>query len=139
MNTLITRVAARVVTPLAVVMATWLFLRGHVAIGGGFSAAVAIGLAAVFRRMTTGAPTLRRLVERGVTPLVGLGIVLMVAYGFAGLLWGAGFLHAATWHVPLPVVGELPLPSTLLFELAIGVAVMAVVVAVAQELGEEER
>ena len=139
MNTLITRVAARVVTPLAVVMAAWLFFRGHVAIGGGFSAAVAIGLAAVFRRMTTGTPTLRRLVERGVTPLVGVGLLLMLAYGFAGFLWGTGFLHATTWHVRLPVLGELPLPSTLLFELAIGIAVMAVVVAVAQELGEEER
>lgn len=138
MNTVITRVAAQVIVPLAVVMAVWLFVRGHVAVGGGFSAAVTIGLAAVFRRMTTGSPMLRRLVERGASTLVGAGVLLMIAYGAAGMLWGNGFLHAQTWHVRLPVIGELPLPSTLLFELAIGVAVVSVVVAVVQELGEEE-
>ncbi|RCW39126.1 multisubunit sodium/proton antiporter MrpB subunit [Halopolyspora algeriensis] len=138
MNTVISRIAARVIAPIAIGLGIWLFLRGHFSLGGGFLAAVVVGLAAVFRWVTIRARTIERIVDRGIVGLVGTGLLVMIGYGFAGFLWATGFLGAKTAHPHVPVLGTLSVPSTLLFELGIAVTVMAVVVAVIQELGRDE-
>ncbi|NHD19365.1 MULTISPECIES: MnhB domain-containing protein [Actinopolyspora] len=137
MNTLISRIAARVVTPLAVVLGVLLYLRGHFTLGGGFLAAVVIGIAAVFRHITIGAKSVERLLDRGTGDVVGAGVLLMVLYGFAGYLWGGGFFASAELHLRLPALGEVTVPSTLLFELGIALTVVGIVVAVIHELGGE--
>jgi multisubunit Na+/H+ antiporter MnhB subunit len=134
-RSVISRTAARIVTPLAVLIGAYLLLRGHVALGGGFLASLVVGTAAVFRRLTTGAQTLEQVVERGVVTLVGVGLVVLVATGMLGYWWGNGFLAAATLHLPLPLVGEVAVPSSLLFEAGTIVVVLSVVLAVVQELG----
>lgn len=135
MNSVIARTAARIVTPLATLLGGWLFVRGHVALGGGFLASVVVGTAAVFRRLTIGARTIERAVEQGVVTFVGAGLVVLVTTGMLGYWWGDGFLATATLHLPLPLVGELAVPSTLLFEAGTVIVVLAVVLAVVQELG----
>lgn len=138
MSTLFSRVAARVITPLAVALGVFLWLRGHFALGGGFLAGGAIGVAVVFRHVTIGADAIERLLDRGVGHVVGAGLLVMIAYGFAGYLWGKGFMASATLHVEVPLVGDVAIPSTLLFELGVSVVVIGAAVAVIHELGDHE-
>lgn len=134
MNTVISRTAARVITPLATLLALWLLLRSHSALGGGFLAATALGLAAVFRIVTIGGRTTEAVIDRGATTLIGTGLLAMIGYALAGLLWGDGLLRATTVRLELPSMGSLSLSSALLFEFGIAATVFSVTVAVLDEL-----
>lgn len=137
MDTLIARVTSGWFTPVALALGVFLWLRGHDALGGGFLGAGVIALAAVFHDLTIGAGPLERLARRGVSVVIGTGLLLMIGTGIGGYLWGAGFLHAASHHWTLPVIGTVTLSTTLLFEFGVGAVVLGVVVAVVQQLGEE--
>jgi multisubunit Na+/H+ antiporter MnhB subunit len=134
-NTVIAQMAARWITPIAAVLAVYLIVRGHHSFGGGFLAAAVIGLAVVFRRMTIGAESVEKLIDRGVGDVVASGLLIVIATGFAGFVWGDGFLRSASLIIEVPIVGEIVLPSTLLFEIGVVVVVVGVVVAVIRELG----
>lgn len=138
MSSLMLRAAARSIGPVAVVVALYLLLRGHVSPGGGFVAAVVLGLAVLLRYWALGAGAVSRLLRLGPGPLVGIGLGTMLATGLAGWWWGGHFLEPAAVHLSLPIVGDVPLPSTLLFEIGVTVAVLAIVVAVVRELGRED-
>ena len=136
MNTVIMRLAARAVTPVAVALSLYLLIRGHVSVGGGFPAAVVLGLAITLRYWALGPASIRRLLRLGAGNLIGLGLVLMLAAGALGWVWGGHFLETATLHLDLPAVGEVEVSSTLLFEIGVAALVVAVVMAVVQALGE---
>ncbi|MHA6803615.1 MnhB domain-containing protein [Salinifilum ghardaiensis] len=138
MNTVISRIAARIVTPIALALGIWLFLRGHSSLGDSFLAGVVVSLAAVFRWVTIGARPVEQIIDRGVIGLVGASLLLMIAAGFGGFLWGDGFFSAESAHLHVPGIGEVSLSSAYLFELGIAATVLAVVVAVIQELGRDE-
>lgn len=138
MTSLLLRAAARVVSPVAVLLALYLLLRGHVSPGGGFVAAVVVGLAVLLRHWALGPASVARLMRLGAGNLVGVGLLIMLATGTAGWWWGEHFLAAATAHVSVPVVGDVALPSTLLFEVGVMLAVLAIVVAIVRELGRED-
>lgn len=134
MHTVISRIAAHVLTPLAGLVALWLLLRSHGALGGGFLAAGAAGLGAVYRTVTIGARTLERVIDRGAASLIGIALLIMGAYAFAGLLWGDGVFAAASVTFSVPLLGSKTLSSTLLFEAGVTLAVGSVVIAVLDEL-----
>jgi hypothetical protein len=85
--------------------------------------------------MTIGAESVEKLIDRGVGDVVASGLLIIIATGFAGFVWGDGFLRSASLIIEVPIVGEIVLPSTLLFEIGVVVVVVGVVVAVIRELG----
>lgn len=139
MSTPIMRVAARAVTPLAVALSIYLLVRGHVSPGGGFPAAVVLGLAVTFRYWALGPESVDRLMRLGAGNLIGLGLLLMLASGALGWVWGDHFLETAELDLHVPLVGATKLSSALVFELGVAALVVAVVVAVVDELGEAGR
>lgn len=138
MHTVVSRIAAQVLTPLAGVVALWLLLRSHGALGGGFLAAGAAGLGAVYRSVTIGARSLEQVIERGAASVIGVALLIMGTYAFAGLLWGDGVFAAASVTLPVPILGSKTLSTTLLFEAGVTIAVGAVVVAVLDELAGDQ-
>lgn len=137
MSSLITRLAATVITPTAALLAAYLLVRGHHAPGGGFIAGLVVGLAVVLRQFVLGPGSVARLVRLGVNRLIGAGLVLMLGTSLGGLVWGDQVLETAALHASPPLLGELVLSSTLLFEVGIALTVVALVVAVVDELGGE--
>lgn len=138
MTTIIVQAAARALTPFVVVLSLYLLVRGHTAPGGGFAAATVASLAVVLRAYAFGRESAARLVRLGAGDLIGVGMLLALGTGTAGWLWGDAFLAAASVTVRLPLVGEVVLSTTLLFEAGVYLAVLAVVVAVVEELGRGE-
>lgn len=138
MTSLFMQLTARFVSPVAVAFAGYLLLRGYHSPGGGFVAAIVVGLTVVLRYWALGPQSIERLVRLGVGNLVGVGLGLMLATGAAGWWWGEYFLEVAVAEATLPVLGHVSLHSTLLFEFGVMLAVVAVVVAVIRELGGDE-
>jgi len=114
------------VAPAIVLFALHLFLRGHDLPGGGFAAGITVSVALVLLYMARGARWVE--VRLKVAPLrwIGLGLLLALATGLGALAFGHPFLSSHSRHVTLPLVGELPLASALLFDLGVfGVVVGA--------------
>lgn len=132
-NTMPIRVAAHWTAPVIIVLSLYLLLRGHYEPGGGFISALvgATGFALAY----LGAPADRMARVRW--PYRGLfasGIIVAVLTGIAGMAVGS-FLRPIRVDIPLPWDGEYAFTSALIFDLGVYFAVVAVVIALLNELG----
>lgn len=137
MSTLILRATTRVLTPIMVVLSLYLLMRGHDAPGGGFIAALVAGAAVVLQYLANGLQGVRRFLPVEVGTLTGIGLLLAVGFGLAGLVLGVTFLEGALWKLDVPVVGEVKVAASLSFDIGVYLIVLSVVVAIVRYLGEE--
>jgi len=132
-NTLPIRVIARWAAPVIIVLSVYLLLRGHYEPGGGFIAALVGGTG--FALAYLGAPADRRApVQWPYRGLLAAGVVVGVASGVGGYLVGS-FLRPVRFGIPLPWGGEYGFTSALIFDLGVYFAVVAIIIAVINELG----
>ena len=133
-STLVLRVVARVMVPVVALYAVYLLLRGHDAVGGGFIAGLVAGAALVLRYFADDA-TVPALAARPLT-LLGAGMLLSVGYGLAGLVAGGGFLAGTVWRPAVPLLGELKVAASLVFDVGVMVVVVAAVGGLLRYLGD---
>jgi len=132
-NTLPIRVIARWAAPIIIVLSIYLLLRGHYEPGGGFISALVGGTG--FALAYLGAPTDRSApVMWPYRLLLSAGVVVAVVTGLAGYLVGS-FLRPVHIDIPLPWGGEYAFTSALIFDLGVYFAVVAIIVALLNELG----
>jgi len=124
-------------TPVLVLVAVFVTFRGHNAPGGGFAGGLIVGIVLVLRYLTDGTEAVRRL---PVDPIVviGAGLLLAVATGAVPLLFGSSFLESAIWKVNLPLIGEVKIVSSALFDLGVFTLVAGVVAAILVALAEAD-
>jgi multicomponent Na+:H+ antiporter subunit A len=132
-NTLPVRMLARWAAPVIILLSFHLFWRGHYEAGGGFIAALvgATGFALAY----LGAPADRS--ARVVWPYRGLlasGVIVAVLSGIWGYALGS-FLKPVRFGIPLPWGGEYAFTSALVFDVGVYLAVLAIIIAVLNELG----
>lgn len=138
MSSLIVRATARGLTPLMVVLSVWLLLRGHDEPGGGFIASLVAGAAVVLQYLANGVEGVRRFLPLRATTLLGWGLLVATGFGIAGLLLGGQFLEGAIWTAELPLLGELKVAASLIFDVGVYLVVLAVIVAIVRYLGEQQ-
>lgn len=132
-NTLPIRVVARWSAPIIILLSIYLLLRGHYEPGGGFISALVGGTG--FALAYLGAPSDRRAPVRWpYRALLSAGVVVGVASGIGGYLVGS-FLKPVRVDIPLPWGGEYGFTSALIFDLGVYFAVVAIIIAVLNELG----
>ncbi len=136
MSTLVLRAATRLLTPVILALSVYLLLRGHNAPGGGFIAALVAGAAVVLQYLANGPEGLNRFLRVHVNLLVGWGLLLAVGFGVAGILAGGEFLQSTLAHARVPVLGEVKVAASLVFDLGVYLVVLAVVVTIVRYLGE---
>jgi multicomponent Na+:H+ antiporter subunit A len=132
-NTLPVRVMARWAAPVIILLSFHLFWRGHYEAGGGFIAALvgATGFALAY----LGAPADRD--ARVAWPYRGLlsaGVIVAVLSGIWGYAVGS-FLKPVRFDIPLPWGGSYGFTSAMVFDLGVYLAVLAIIIAVINELG----
>jgi multicomponent K+:H+ antiporter subunit A len=131
--------AARVLLPFALVVAVYLFLRGHNQPGGGFIAGLVTAVALVMQYMSFGRERAERLLDTSFVRVVGAGVALAGLTGLGAWLFGRPFLTSAHGHPHLPGVGELPLASAALFDLGVYLAVVGATMLTLSALGSATR
>ncbi len=132
MTTVIARTMSRVIVPVVVVMSVYLLVRGHDAPGGGFIAALAAGAAIVLHRLTW--PE-REHESGGFVGWVVAGLVLAVGAGVAGIVLAGSFLGPRIWYVPVPLVGEVKVTLSFVFDVGVYLVVIGVIRAIIDEMG----
>lgn len=132
-NTLPVRVVARWAAPIVIALSIYLFLRGHYEPGGGFIAALVGGtgfaLAYLGAASDTSAP-----VRWPYRRLFAAGVVVAALSGLWGLTVGS-FLKPVRFGIPMPWGGEFAFTSALVFDFGVYLAVVAVVIALLNEVG----
>jgi len=115
----IPRLVTQWLFPVIGVLAVYIFMRGHDLPGGGFAAGITLSIAFVLQYMGSGVRRTEMAIR--VLPLVwmGTGLLLAAATGAGAFFFGYPFLTSHFRYQDLPVVGEIPLASALLFDLGV--------------------
>ena len=105
--------------PVVIVIAIYMFLRGHDLPGGGFIAGIVMSLAFILQYMAGGT----RWVEERLRILpvlwIGWGLLLAMLTGVGAMALGAPFLTSAFAYADIPLIGRVPMASALLFDLGV--------------------
>ena len=126
---------AQPVLPAALLLAVFLLLRGHHAPGGGFVAGLVAGAALVLQQLAHGRSWTQQRLPLPARSMIGIGLLLSLGTGVAGLAFGGPFLTSAIWQGWLPILGELTLTSTLAFDTGVLLIVCGMLLLVLEGLG----
>ncbi|HEX6829515.1 MAG TPA: hydrogen gas-evolving membrane-bound hydrogenase subunit E, partial [Burkholderiales bacterium] len=114
---------SRMLLPLALMVAAYLFLRGHNLPGGGFIAGLVLAISLLLQYIASGTRWVEARLRADYRRWIGTGLLLAVATGIGSWALGHPFLTSAFLHPALPVVGEVPLASAMFFDLGVFLAV----------------
>ena len=112
-------VLARLLLPVAGAVSVFFLLRGHNAPGGGFVGGLVMATAFLVQYMMSGTTWIESRMRVHPQYAIGLGLLFAGGVGCAAWLASRNFLANLTWHGYVPLLGELHLSSTLLFDLGV--------------------
>ena len=121
---LILRVATRLLVPVLLVFSLFMLLRGHDYPGGGFVGGLVAASAFVLYALSAGVWRARAVLRTAPQTLLGTGLACAYGAGLLAVATGNAFLQGLWVEFTVPVLGDMKLGSTLLFD----VGVMFVVV-----------
>ncbi|MDO8722012.1 MAG: MnhB domain-containing protein [Syntrophales bacterium] len=136
-NNPIILLVSRVVSPFIMLFALYVIFHGHYSPGGGFQGGTLLAAAVLLMRLAAGSEIAQLQFKRILgTPLGSAGVLIYFGTGFAAMLSGGEFLN----YRFLPLAGftaaELRSLGILLVEIGVGLAVMAILVAIYDDLLE---
>ncbi|MEO9298370.1 monovalent cation/H+ antiporter subunit A [Devosia alba] len=114
--------------PVIIVLALFLFLRGHDQPGGGFIAGITMSIAFVLQYLGGGTRWVEERLRILPTYWIGAGLLIALLTGAGAWLFGAPFLTSSFQYLDLPLLGKVPLASALLFDLGVFVLVVGATV-----------
>jgi len=127
-------VATRVMMPIALMVAAYIFFRGHNMPGGGFIAGLIAAIAVVMQYMASG---FSWATERQGLPyhgIIGTGVLVAAVTGMGAWFNGLPFLTSAFGYVHPPYLDEFELATAALFDLGVFLAVLGAVLLALQSL-----
>lgn len=110
---------ARLLLPVAFVVAAHLLLRGHNEPGGGFVAGLAVAIAFLMQYVAGGTRWVEARARVRPALWIGIGLLIAGATGLGAIAAGYPFLTTHTWHFTLPLVGQVHLPTATFFDLGV--------------------
>ena len=125
---LMLRVASHAVLPFALLVAVYLFLRGHNHPGGGFVAGLVTAIALVVQYLGSGIDWAEHRINVRFYRVAGGGLLVAGATGVGSFLFGAPYLTSTHGHPHLPLLGDVPLASAALFDLGVFLTVVGAMV-----------
>ena len=138
-NGIMLATAARLLLPFALLVAAYLFLRGHNLPGGGFLAGLIASLALIMQYMGEGLSPMLSRMRIDFMILSGAGIFLAGLTGLAGVPAGEPFLTSTAGHLHVPLIGDIPLASAMVFDLGVFMAVLGTTLLTLTALGLARR
>ena len=136
MNTLILKVASRLMVGLILIFAVYLLLRGHHSPGGGFAAALVAGTGFVLYFIAEGTAPVRRTLRVHPATLAGVGVLTALAAGSVGPLTGKPYLTGLWWSSGGRMMGAIEVGTPLLFDVGVFLAVLGAILTVLLALEE---
>jgi multicomponent Na+:H+ antiporter subunit A len=136
-RSVIFEVVTRLLFHTMIVYSFYVLVSGHNAPGGGFGAGLVTGIALVMRYLAGGRYELGEAAPVQPGLLLGGGLFLSVGVGLVGLVSGGSVLQSVILTVPLPVLGEVHLVTSLFFDVGVYLVVVGLVLDILRSLGAE--
>ena len=119
------RLLNRILTPVLLLLAIYLLLRGHNLPGGGFIAGLMAAAAFELQILSRGHDQVRRAIGPYLNSGIGLGLAVAICAGIAGLLEGT-FFEGLWFSLDLPLLGHLKFGTPVIFDLGVFLVVVSV-------------
>ena len=130
---------ARLLLPLALLVSTFIFLRGHNLPGGGFIAGLITAIALVVQYLANGVSWTHTRLPARTQPWIAAGLVISLLTGLASWLFGRPFLTSTFTYLDWPLVGEFALASAMAFDLGVYLVVVGATLLILINLGMAHR
>ncbi len=127
-------VATRVMMPIALMVAAYIFFRGHNLPGGGFIAGLIAAIAVIMQYMASGfswAAARQRWPYHGI---IGSGVLVAAVTGLGAWFNDMPFLTSAFTYVKIPPLEKFELATAALFDLGVFLAVVGAVMLALESL-----
>lgn len=132
----IMRTLTRLLLPLMLLVAVFIFLRGHNLPGGGFIAGLVAAVALIVQYLANGIGWTNQRLKVGMHAAIGMGLLIATATGLVAMSLGYPFLTSAFSHLNWPVVGEFEIASAIAFDLGVFLVVVGSTVLSLVQLGK---
>ncbi|MCY1338069.1 Na(+)/H(+) antiporter subunit A [compost metagenome] len=129
-------ILSRLMLPLALLVAVFIFLRGHNLPGGGFIAGLITSVALILQYIACGTRWVRTRLPLNYARLAGLGVLVAGLTGLGSWAFGYPFLTSSFGHFHIPLVGEIELATAMLFDLGVYLTVVGATLLILSGLGE---
>jgi len=134
-RSVIFEVITRLVFHTIVVFSIYLLFAGHNHPGGGFAAGLVTGLALVVRYLAGGRYELDEAAPIQAGTLLGLGLFVATGAGLLPLAFGGAVLQSAILDLHLPLLGDVHLVTSLLFDVGVYLVVVGLMLDLVRSFG----
>ena len=127
MHPMLMVVVTRVIMPVVLLIAFFVFLRGHNQPGGGFIAGLIVAIAFVMQYMASGFDWTSSRLRYPYHGIIGAGVLIAGLTGIGS--WFVGFPFLTSWftYVRIPPFDKFELATATLFDLGVVLAVVGAV------------
>ena len=132
----IMRTHTRLLFPLMLMIAVYIFLRGHNLPGGGFIAGLIAAVALIVQYLANGIAWTSKRLRFDMHWVIGLGLLAATATGLVAMGLGYPFLTSTFTYLDWPVVGKFEVASAIAFDLGVFLVVVGATVLSLVELGK---
>ncbi len=105
--------------PVIIVVAVYLFMRGHDLPGGGFVGGLTMSIAFILQYMAGGTRWVEDRLRILPVVWIGSGLAIALLTGLGSWLFGYPFLTTYFQYADIPWIGRVPVASALLFDLGV--------------------
>src|SRR5690606_4946324 len=105
--------------PVTILLAAYLFLRGHDLPGGGFAAGIAMAIGFLLQYLAGGTRWVEDRLRILPVRWIGLGLLLAALTGMGSWLFGFPFLTTHFHYLEIPLIGKIPIATALFFDLGV--------------------
>ena len=105
--------------PVTILLAAYLFLRGHDLPGGGFAAGIAMAIGFLLQYLAGGTRWVEDRLRILPVRWIGSGLLIAAFTGIGSWLFGFPFLTSYFQYTEVPFIGKVPTATALLFDLGV--------------------
>lgn len=127
-------VATRVMMPLALMVAAYIFFRGHNLPGGGFIAGLVAAIAIIMQYMASGFAWATERQRYPYHAIIGSGVLIAASTGMGAWFNGMPFLTSAFGYIHWAPLEEFEWATAALFDLGVFLAVVGAVLLALESL-----
>ncbi len=129
----------RPLMPLVMLIAVYIFFRGHNLPGGGFIAGLVAAVTLLMQYLASGLNWSNARVRINYLKLGGVGVIIAIGTGAGATFFGKPFLTHTMAHPRVPLLGEFHIGTPALFDLGVFLAVVGALMVILGRLSEYQR
>lgn len=136
-RSLMVDVVTRMTFPTMMAVSAYFFFAGHNAPGGGFAGGLVAALAMALRYLAGGRRELEEAFPIDAGRILGVGLLASALGAVWPMFFGRPPLTSQVWELAVPLIGEVHVPSALLFDAGVYLIVIGLTLHILGSLGAQ--